>query len=384
MFDQNTSGLTAEGFPPSELTKLTDANLYSLCKEYGLNARVWKRKFAGLLPEVLRRELYRRRGYTSIYEFAFKLAGMSEPSVDKVLYLAEKLVDKPHLRAQLLSGSQGWSKIEKVAYVATPETDKEWASRVESMPFHGLEAYVQIVRRQNGQNFTKNENDEEFTRASLPGNNFKTVQWNSLNFPVSPEIEQKLRLLKHELEKEKKITLTFNEVLKELLEGKKSSEPQIVIQVCPECAARKATELEARRGGTGAPGVRPAIPVMVRRLIQATYQGFCAFPSCIRAGTSLHHTKRYALDPSHDPKSIVPLCKFHERLVHGGYIENEEDTPAKWRVRGRPDPSHPKYEIDQAVAKWRKEGVDLLKEPPRKEGDGGSSKSVERESGNSL
>ena len=52
------------------LRKLTDPELYKLCQEYGLNARQWMRKFAGLLPEVKRRRLYRRHGCSSIHEFA--------------------------------------------------------------------------------------------------------------------------------------------------------------------------------------------------------------------------------------------------------------------------------------------------------------------------
>ena len=125
--------------------KLSDKELYALCKQYGLNARMWRRRFAGLLPEVTRRRLYKKRGYTSVHEFAAKLAGMSKEAVDKVLRLATKLEDKPVLREQLISGEQGWSKIEKVAFIATPETDKYWAERVESMPKLALEAFISEV-----------------------------------------------------------------------------------------------------------------------------------------------------------------------------------------------------------------------------------------------
>jgi hypothetical protein len=323
------------------LESLSDSELYTRAKEYGLNARVWRRRFAGLLPEVLRRELHRRRGYASIYEFAFKLAGMSNASVDKVLHLAEKLADKPVLREQLVSGEQGWSKIEKVAYIATPETDKEWAEKVETMSVHSLEAFVQVTR-----DFTKNESGGKFTHVSEPSHKFRNEQWGNMSFPVSPEIEKQLRLKKYQLEKEKGVTLTYNEVLQILMAGGAPQEAQVVVQVCPECAARKAAEAAGR-----------AIPVSVRRLLQATYHGYCGFPTCARPATSLHHTKRYSLEQGHDARHIVPLCKEHERLVHQGLIENEEAPPREWRVRERPDPARSKFSIDQKVQSFRKEPI---------------------------
>ena len=112
------------------LKTLSDVQLYTLCKQYGSNALIWKRKFAGLLPEVKKRELYAHKGYASIYEFAAKLAGMSHESVDKILRLSQRLHDKPVLLKQLESGAQGWSKIEKVSFIATPKTEQFWAKKV--------------------------------------------------------------------------------------------------------------------------------------------------------------------------------------------------------------------------------------------------------------
>lgn len=328
------------------LETLSDKDLYARCQEYGLNARVWRRRFAGLLPEVLRRDLHRKRGHGSIYEFAFKLAGMSSASVDKILHLASTLADKPILLEQLESGAQGWSKIEKVAFIATPETDKDWAEKVERMGTYALEAFVQEKRKLSSMAFTENGNVDAQTHMSDPNNKFRVEQWGSMSFPVSPDIEKQLRLLKYQLEKERGVTLTYNEVMQALIKGGVKQEAQVVIQVCPECAARKAEQVTSR-----------AIPVDVRRVIQATYHGYCAFPTCDKPGTSLHHTKRFSLDRRHDPNSIVPLCKNHERLVHSGLVENEEDSPRQWRLLDRPNPSHPKFKIDEAVHEFRKEPI---------------------------
>lgn len=343
-FRANIRSITAMWEPnPTfmEIQDLSDKDLYARCQEYGLNARVWRRRFAGLLPEVLQRELHRRRGYASIYEFAFKLAGMSMASVDKILGLAEKLSDKPILREQLMSGEQGWSKIEKVAYIATPETDKDWADKVKNMSAYALGAFVQATKV-----FTKDENGEGLTDVGESHNKFRLQQWGQMSFPVSPDIEKQLRLLKYKLEKEKGLTLSYNEVLEILMKGGGGETSQVVIQVCPECAAKRAAVANGR-----------AIPALVRRMLMAQYQGLCGFPNCMRPGTSLHHTKRFSLNKDHDPRFIVPLCKAHERLVHSGLIENEEDPPKNWRILQKPNPMHPKAIIDQRVQFHRKESI---------------------------
>jgi hypothetical protein len=80
-----------------QIEQLTNKELHAECKKFGTAALEAKRKFAGLLPEVNRREIQARaegkswlvrKGYSGIFEFAARLAGMSrdesgsgEPSV---------------------------------------------------------------------------------------------------------------------------------------------------------------------------------------------------------------------------------------------------------------------------------------------------------------
>ena len=53
---------------------------------------------------------------------------------------------KPELLNLLETGAQGWSKIREVAYVATPETDKDWADKVNNLSKAALTTYVQNIR----------------------------------------------------------------------------------------------------------------------------------------------------------------------------------------------------------------------------------------------
>lgn len=208
--------------------KLSDKDLYALCKQYGLNARVWRRRFAGLLPDVFQRRLYKKRGYISIHEFAGKLAGMSKEAVDKVLRLAEKLEDKPVLKEQLISGEQGWSKLERVAYIATPETDGFWAEKVDSMTQMGLEAYVKELRRVN---YLDENNRLDFTLKSET----QPAKSSVITFRMQLELEKKFRMYKHKLEKERKEPLTCEDALEALLEGKSFASAKMSIQICPTC-----------------------------------------------------------------------------------------------------------------------------------------------------
>jgi hypothetical protein len=71
-----------------------DQKIYELCKKYGADALEARRKFAGLLPEVFRRRIYEKKGFNSIFEFAAKLAGMSQDQVRLVLNLEKKFADR--------------------------------------------------------------------------------------------------------------------------------------------------------------------------------------------------------------------------------------------------------------------------------------------------
>lgn len=311
---------------------LTDAALYALCKKYGLNAKQWLRKFAGLLPEVYRRQLYKHRSYGSIYEFAAKLAGMSETQVDKIIYIARKLEGKPALKSLLETGEIGWSKIEKVAYIATPETDKFWVEKVRSLPAATLELYVQKERKSPHMSETQ------------------PAKWKHISFPISPELKYLLKKTQQELEKEKSQKMSINEVLLIVLKNYKTPSynkaAQKVIQICPTCVQKCEKEkMEARR----------PIPTAVQNLVRIRQDHRCAFPRCNQPGRIFHHTRRFALVPNHDPAFIVYLCTAHERLAHTGLIGNEQDHPSHWYMRSAPDYTASSYQIDQKVAVYRRE-----------------------------
>ena len=76
--------------------KLTESDrlVHNQFSDYGRNAKEWLRKCALLLSEIDRREIWKKRGCGSIYEYAAKVAGMSHHAVDEALWVLRKIEDK--------------------------------------------------------------------------------------------------------------------------------------------------------------------------------------------------------------------------------------------------------------------------------------------------
>lgn len=346
---QNFNSGTDSGEQSVALQALTDSELYKRCQEYGLNAKIWMRKFAGLLPEVYRRRLYKRRGYVSIHEFAAKLAGMSERSVDKILNLNERLKNTPLLHYKLISGEAGWSKIEKVASIASPENDHDLSRKVEKLPQQALEIYVREFRKIALKSHQKNK-----IESTQEGYNASPRE--RLSIEVDADVLLKLRQFKQKLERESGEAMSFNEVLKAMLENleaapknqsTKQSDSGSVLQLCPDCIQRREQKREKARA------VTRSIPSAVRRLVLLRQTNRCAYKNCYHPPTIFHHTRRYALKRSHDPQFIVALCTAHERLAHAGLIKHEEGPPEYWQIREAPDWWDLKNIIDARVMEKR-------------------------------
>lgn len=294
------------------LQNLSDPALYKLCKEYGLKARLWRRKFAGLLAEVERRKLYRRRGFGSIYEFAAKLGGMSKESVNKVLLLAGKLEDKPILKSLFESGAQGWAKLERVAYVSNSQNEGFWAEKVQTLPSCALSQFVQNYRLEN----------------TAGGEIQPEKMTETLEMELKPDLARKLERLKKRPDFE-----ILLEAFVEQVEAKEKAEE-------PDAVASTSRY----------------IPMRIKQFVSGRTNNLCAYPCCKKVATSLHHTQRWALENIHDPRRLHALCSAHERLAHLGYIENEGESPENWYLKTTPDEFGPKAYVDSLVGLHRPDG----------------------------
>jgi len=376
-------------------TVLSDNELYDLCKEYGKNAKTWMRKFAVLLPEVFKRNLYRKKHFSTIHEFAAMLAGMSYSTTDQILSLDRALEGKPELKG--LIERFGWSKIRVVASIATRETDKFWAEKVKELSKGALETYIRGLkiqerrevmnklipeesrlqtnniqfdsRNQNNQYQTLNINNAYKREKTEPGNETELSQifpWEKLQSENTPnylrinldqETELRLRLIRQQLEKEKKEPVTFAEAIKFLLdEIENLSENKEVKQTTKHKLEQGRQQLKKEQNSqqvtnqnTGqnqtdtatqrsySLSIQPTnsryIPAHIRREIQNEYHGKCAFPDCNKPAEILHHTERFALKKQHHPTTIKPLCRAHHEIAHATLIKNEQEFSIKnWEL----------------------------------------------------
>jgi hypothetical protein len=259
------------------LLNMTDEQLYKLCKRYGQRALLWRRKFTGLLPEVNRRRLYERHGCLSIFEFAAKLAGLSEGQVRRALNLSYEFRDKPALQSLLVNGNVGLSKLARVASIATTENESELAEKVRLLPQKALETLAR---------------DERQNSSVKPLFEVKSVRAHT-TFELSSEVVEELNAL-HEQGQD------VNAILMELLQSRKEK-----IRATKEQLAEK-TEPTASRH----------ISVPVKRVLQEEFGQKCSIRTCKHPAAEIHHTQRFSLASTHDPHYLAPLCKEHHQIAH--------------------------------------------------------------------
>ena len=108
-----------------------DQILHQQFSEYGRNAREWTRKCSLLLPEINRRQIWRKKGCGSIYEYAGKLAGMSRSTVEEALRVLKKAEEFPALKEVV--AEKGFQRLRPIISVVTPETELFWAEKAKSI-----------------------------------------------------------------------------------------------------------------------------------------------------------------------------------------------------------------------------------------------------------
>ncbi len=279
-----------------------DQQVHQQFSDYGRNAREWMRKCVLLLPEIERRQIWRKARCGSIFEYAAKLAGMSRATVEDGLRVMKKAEEFPALKAVV--ESRGVNRVRPIVAIVTKDTEEFWAEKARQMSRHTLETYVQNYRSES---------------RTGPAN-----QSVKLTMDLPLEMVEKLKAMK--------AAGTWEELMGKLLNGAPA-----IAQEALESVSTSSRHIPARIG---------------RHVTERT-GGLCAYPSCSREATSLHHTQRWGLEKVHDPARLHGLCDGHERLAHLGLIENEEAMPQEWRVRAQPDLTTDKRFIDQFVALYR-------------------------------
>ncbi|MBI5152444.1 hypothetical protein HZA39_02830 [Candidatus Peregrinibacteria bacterium] len=304
--------------------KILEKNLHEKFVKYGENARKWMNECKMLLPEIARRKIWEKRRFSSIYEYAAKLAGMSKNTVDDALWIVRKVEDKPALKA--VAEEKGINIIKPIAGIITAENADFWAEKANGMSMHALQVYVREFKKADLQTSSAWDDFRGAPKNYYENQNlFSDIKTEQIIMDLEPEIADQFKKLKG--------NGNWNDLAKKLLEAYKA-----------QIEAKKPLPVE---------NAKRHIPVKIKKYALAKTNSACAFPGCARPYEILHHTERFALTHAHDPDALTPLCKAHERIAHFGLIENENKPASEWRVMLAPDKNKTKYKIDQKVLKYR-------------------------------
>jgi len=322
-----------------------DQELHEKFSECGKNAQEWMRKCVMMLPEIERRRVWEKKGFTCIYEYAAKLAGMGRGTVDDALWMLRKLENKPELMK--VAERKGLNAVRPVIAVATAESDGFWAEKAKIMSRQTLATYVKDLKNEsrNGLEIGKNggvfRTDPKLGMWNVDGCDVRATGMKKVvAMELKPEVLAKLEKLKGKMD--------WNEFMEQLLnERKEKLEAKKPVAVRAKVVKNGKGEDEKWRYSR-------YIPAEVKRHVLAKTNGQCAFPGCVKEAKILHHTERFAVKKWHDVEKIRPMCVAHERIAHLSLIENEESGSENWRVRREIDKNSLGFVVDMEVAEYRR------------------------------
>ncbi len=266
-----------------DFNNFNDQKLYNLCKFYGEQAKKWRYRFTGLLPEVYKRKLFEKKGFHSIFEFAKKLAGLSEEQVRRVLNLERKFEETPLLKNLLVSGEVSVNKLARVASIATKENEETLAEQVKLLPQSALETLVRDERKfSENEASAQNKNGLQTTFFEEKSVRVQTHE----ELKLSEEVQQKL------LEQQQK-GIDVNELILEMLKKREleiAQEKEQISTKLPQATSRY-------------------ISIQIKKIIQKEHGTKCSIKACHKPSEQIHHTQRFALARRHDPHYLAPLSR---------------------------------------------------------------------------
>jgi len=330
--------------------------------------------------EVMKRDLYRDMGCSSINQYAIKELGFSKSKAGDFIRLARQLDKLPVVREAVASGQLGYTKAREIVSVATPETQDAWlkaAKGTRNELVHEVKKAKRAAKVDPGQGELLPSSPPVVAPHELP-----------VRFVVdlSPEQEARRSALLERLHKmggvptdraefmlesmaafleiremeiadqTDAVTKPHKRAHKRTPRGVLSSRPPVQIHVHEnaetgrmtvqtDAGERELSKANAERmrcdaavcehGGRNT----TTIPPRVRREVLARDQHRCQAPGCGRTRfLEVHHIVSRQQDGSNKAENLVTLCASCHRLWHekgGGAIDLPVDARKDFSVPGK-------------------------------------------------
>lgn len=292
-----------------------DKILHQKFVKLGKDRNKLTRELLAMIPEIYKREIYKKEGYATIYEYAGKIAGLSKFVVEKVLRTEKYLQEKPFLKRAILT--QGIHKVALVAKIATPENEKIWADKIENMSKSAIQELSKEVRNKP----------------------FSEVKCKAVQTQIKIELDEEMQFLFLKLK---------NRIGKNI--SNKEAMRQMLLKLTEQEFQKKSTIQKSP--GKNLPKVSRYVPVEKKREALTENNGKCKYPGCNSPVEIFHHTDRFATSHSHD--SVSGMCKVHHEFAHNGLIQNEKDKFENWQLNINHELTE---EIDMLYKKYRQEAL---------------------------
>jgi hypothetical protein len=275
-------------------------------------------KLLALLPEIEKQKIYKNHGCATIVEYAGKFAGLSKAVVLKALKLHENLKDKPFLQKAI--ETQGIHKVALIAKIATPETDKAFADKVENMSASAIQTLSKELRRE----------DIKLTHSS----DFVVKKCQAAPTKMTIELDPEMQFLFLKLKNKMDKGLSNKEALRNILE--RLTDQKITRQDFFEEKNDKQEKIFPNKSDHKETSTKPKtssryIPIKIKKAAINKTNGKCSYPNCSKPAEIFHHPDRFSNSKNHE--SIISLCKIHHEFAHNGIIQNEKTDPKSWQLQ---------------------------------------------------
>lgn len=267
----------------------SDSQLLSTAARYGEEARKWKNKFLGLLPEIDRRKLWKVKGFTSVVHFAKVIGGVSEEQVSRVIHLDRRFEEVPMLRELLTSGEVSVNKLARVASVVTVENEEFLVNQVQMLPQAAIETLVRDI-----------------VRTHKPEHKSEIVEDDRIAVSLDREVAKELLELREK-------GIDINELIEQALRRREEE-----IEEKKEAIGEKCEKTNSRY-----------IPKATRDILKKEYGTKCSIQGCEKPWTETHHTQRFAMSKTHDPRYLAPVCEEHHDIAHSIDVKVQEKRKVK-------------------------------------------------------